>query len=359
MARWLILLVVVLLLVWSTSAAAQTVSRVLIPGPFSVVLELGRWIVQGGDEVYEVRVQGAGADEAQAREQALRLAVQQAVGSLLLSQTEVQNQQLQQNQITMYSSGYVDRSQVIKQTRDEQGRTVLDMRVWVRRSAIADGLFGSATGTATIDGRRINDSWNSLKREQNSRDRTLSLVLSTFPKAAFDVKTAGTSWQVDTDRRPVLTMDVTVQWNQEWIKSFREVMKNINSLPLDHACRTSWSACVRNNLSVVYIRTNRSNWGHEISGWSDDATINVIRQHMVPSGLAVMTKLKGSQGQLLDGFCNFAQGWFGLITPTSYSQSIMIEVTESTATKVRLPVRESIIKDITSVEVSVVRQDQC
>lgn len=317
-----------LALVISQPLQAQntSITNLLIPGPTSILLEIGRWIMADKDPVFEVKVQGAGSDETQAREQAFRLAVQQAVGALVVSQTEIQNQQLKRHEVLNYSSGYVDRFEVLGRGRDIQGRVTVDLRVWVRRSVIAQGLFGSPPASDTIDGSRVSAGLNSLREERAQSDAMLRAVLQQFPSKSFVTKILGSSWSMDPDRRYTLVLGLEINWHRPWIDGLLQLLETITSVPKSHGCNYDIGLCSRDNYSYVAMMLRQGNHGlRQIGAWQDSQKRKIIAD-LVDRGVMVQLSLVDKSNRVLDQRCFWPQqlswqynmdNWFNLMKPTN------------------------------------------
>jgi hypothetical protein len=224
----------------ATAPAARPQSNaatMLLPGPWSVILFVGRWLTEtNNNRVYYIRVQARGETESQARQEAYKRAIEEAVGSLVLSESVVINEDLKRREIIEYSSGYIDRSQVINQYHDGR-HFVIDMDVWVRHSHIADRLLNQAQSTVEIDGVRLREQARSLTQERDQGQRVLSAVLADYPHRAYKIhnQTLASSFSA---RR---TLDVTVGFDlimdAKFLYSLYESMKTVSQAHSAGDCR--------------------------------------------------------------------------------------------------------------------------
>ena len=102
-----------LLIAISTAAVLTTahanVLSMFVPSPWTVGIGLVRWIAEGQEKILYVEVIGEGATLDQARQQGFGLAVEHAVGTVIVRETAVRNSRIARDEIITYSSGYVDR----------------------------------------------------------------------------------------------------------------------------------------------------------------------------------------------------------------------------------------------------------
>jgi hypothetical protein len=222
MSRWVLVLICAL----SMTAQAQvpTVTpQMLVPSPLGIVIMVGQWLMQDKRRVYYIRVQGQGATAPQARDNGFRLAVEQAVGTLIVSETQTRNQRMVRDEIITYASGFVDRFEILRTDTTSQGVSIT-MDVWIVESAIAGRLLNDSAGTGTIDGARLAVQVETLQQERQAGDRLLETVLQDFPRRAFAVQVEKT--QVDFDARRTLQIEVpvTLGWNTQYLAALNETM---------------------------------------------------------------------------------------------------------------------------------------
>ena len=209
------------------SALVHALPDWLIPSPFTIALQVGKWIVlqDEPDPVYYIQVQATAKTEEQARKQAFRLAVDQAVGSLLVSETEINNQSLTRHDVINYSSGYIHDFEYVNIHQHEESVT-LQIDVWVKKSKIADRLVGTVQSDLDLGGEKISESFRSRAKERSDADQLLRNVLSDFPHKAFEHRINKIDY-TDKNRNPVMLIHFTAQWNQSYVTSFAETLGNI------------------------------------------------------------------------------------------------------------------------------------
>lgn len=248
MRRWLVAVACAV----SVTAQAQispSVTAALVPSPLGIVLTVGHWIMQDRRQVYYIQVQAPGDTFEQARQNAFRLAVEQAVGTLILSETESRNARLHRDEIITYASGFVDRFEILKSEITPSGYKVT-MDVWVGRSQIAQRLLNNSATTGAIDGNRLSTQVDTIRHERSQGDRVMAAVLSDFPRRAFDVSLARTQITL-TDRRQLqLGIPVTIRWNQDYVRAFYEAAKAVGREP--ERCVFS-RECAENQAGLHYL----------------------------------------------------------------------------------------------------------
>lgn len=223
--------VVAIALAVSTGAqAAESLLQALVPHPLGVVITVGRWLINSGERVYEVEVEGMGDTLDQARENGHRLAVQQAVGSLNLRQTERQGDQIVQDRQIIYSSGFVQDWRETRSYRNSRGQWVMVMTVRVRHSSIADGLVGQTQpGSTALDGTQQSRVIQSRDREQQDAARLLEAVLEKWPLQALQIEHQPARTSVTPDGHVKITIpEITILWDPAHRKSLYETLDRIS-----------------------------------------------------------------------------------------------------------------------------------
>jgi hypothetical protein len=299
--RWLVVAAFVLA---SGAAQASDLLKMFFPGPATVVLTVGRWIYEQNrkDPVYEVTVQGSGWSESEARDQAFKLAVNEAIGSLVLSQSEVINREVARNIVVNYSSGYVSRFRELARETQDNGQVIIRYQVWVQRSTLADGLFGDSRNGGTIDGQQIAQSLRSLQEEQRSGDALLESVLRNFPKRAFDIQNTRASFWLDNQRQPTMWVEFDVVWHRQYLSSLGEAFAQTSQIGVRDSCAHYSVSCSDNTFyaRVTHDYRNRN----IVEGiYRDQSRWYLIKQHLLDTLPVIRIQLKDASGTTVHDGC--------------------------------------------------------
>lgn len=253
------------------------------PSPVSIALTVGHWLIRDQVKVYYVQVKATGANQQQARDQAFRLAVEQAVGSLLVSETEARDNTVLRNEILNYSSGYVHDFEIISSINKAQSvEVVLD--VWVKHSAIADRVLHVSRDAGTLESDRISEQIRTFEHQRQSADRLLMTVLQDYPKRAFDISLEPTKVVLAANRQTQLHIPVVIGWNDRYIASLQEVMANINQRP---DCDSWFKAC--NVTSWVSVAGTSA-------FFDDSVAYDIMHKEMVMSRPQILVEIRDDHG---------------------------------------------------------------
>lgn len=224
----------------------------------SIALTVGQWILKEQKKVYYVRVEATAADSRQARDLAYRKAVELAVGTVILGETESDGSRIRRNEVITYSSGMIDDFKVISEvTVGNQTRVVMD--VWVSDSKIATRLLAMGTGEgSTINGAEIRRDWErdqSKKRADDSAMAVMRRVLGDYPRAAYQSTVTGTKI-IRVQGQLALSITVETKFSEEYIAALSEVIE-----------RTRYSSWNSNAGRGVRVYSGR--FGNTAGVWKD------------------------------------------------------------------------------------------
>lgn len=213
-------LLLALACVFAVSAQAQVPVNLLIPSPIGIVITVGSWILQGNKKLYYIEVEGRGATQQEARENGFRLAVEQAIGTVIASETEVRQGRITRDEIISYAAGHVDHFEITSTT----GNTVR-MRVWVARSVMSERLLVKSETDTTIPGERASVAVGTINYANAQGDRLTGTVLRDWPHKSFDVRLEPSTVTQDAYRNAMLTVPVVLQLNTTYADSVFESMQ--------------------------------------------------------------------------------------------------------------------------------------
>jgi hypothetical protein len=294
------LLVAVSTVVVVTAAQGITIADVL-RSPIGTGITVARWIYETASEkVLYVEVIGEGTTVEQAKQQGFRLAVEHAVGTVVASETEVRTDRIARDEIITYAAGYVDRFEVVEQQR-VGNRTLVNMKVWVRPSKIANRLLNRSATAGTVEGGRISTQIQTLQHERTSGDRLLSSVLADYPKRAFRIEMDKTQVIFDANRTGQLEVAFWLSWSPAYLDSVAEALSAINQRSDCgglFGCRN-----VTSQIDVV-----RPGFGSTTQTWFNDKVADqMVRREMIQSQPAIRIAIVDTSGREQFKQCFYAK----------------------------------------------------
>lgn len=344
--------IVLALALASMLAQAQTFSAI------GTVITVGQWISLNTKRVFYIEVDSRGDTFEDAKNEAFRLAIEQAVGTLVLSETETQNYRLKRNDIVTYASGYIDRFEITDR-KQYAGETRLRIRVWVAHSAIAGRLLHQQAEPHEISGTTIAAQIQTFQQQQQSGDRVINTVLQDFPHRAFDVVVEPAKVVMDTQRQGQLQVPFVVGWSKTYLKALEETLRNINQYP---QCTSIGADCsrVRSRFELAMHV-----FAKDPGGWfNDDYVWNISLKNMTEDRPVYRMTLSTGNGrkltycynapELVDGF-EYRPRYFANIGPGL----VRVNGLNRERIVLTLPLTQLSVQDIVQAHVDIVRQSKC
>jgi len=277
----------------ASTAQSQTVSPVqlLMPSPVSIALTVGQWMMaRDSRKVFYIEVQSQANSFDAARNEGFRLAVEHAVGTMIVSETEVRNSRVVRDDIITYASGYVDRFEIVDR-QDVGNRVTLKMKVWVAHSALANRLLNQSAGAGQVEGERVHAQIQSFQQQRQAGDRLLKTVLNDYPRRAFNVTVLPTRVIVDQSRTPHLYIAFDMIWNRGYLNALGEAVRTINQ-------RTGCSAWLNNCPHLQTVQVTMPGYSSNSQSWfDDDAAWNIMHVEMLQSRPAIQVTIRYQSGR--------------------------------------------------------------
>lgn len=291
----------------------------------------------------QITVVGRGATDIEARNNGFRLAVEQAIGSIVASEAESQNGRLVRDEILNYSAGYVDRFEIVD-SQDYNGQVKFTMQVWVKRSALADRLLNKSERSGEIDGARASVQLATLNQERASGDQLVAQVLKDFPRRAFDIDLQPADIVRD-QRQAAIEIPFKITWNQDYLRSLWAALD---------------AASIKTSTPVAVIGLNSGNlfgFGGQ-ARYDDPAKFNLLVNAMVNPKPAVLFTLRANDNRILYRQCSWWTPW-NFVETSIYRPSAFVNGSAKVRATARIPVSLTVLEAVNRVEIDVVNDAQC
>lgn len=328
--------------------------QMLVPSPLGVVLTVGKWIYDSStrQEVYYIEVAGDGSSVDQARNNGFRLAVEQALGTLISSETEVQNGKIVRDEIISYASGYVDRFEIVSQQKTKTGFRVA-MRVWVKKSALSDRLLNRSLKTGEVDGARASVQLQTLNQERATGDRLLQQVLNDFPKRAFDIEFKSTD-VIRQNRASQMEISFRLMWNKDYLRSLWTALDAI-------------SYRGPNVVSTIGVNSGSMFGFGGQARFDDMQKLRMVASTFIGTTPAVLATVRGQNSQILYSACFFYQELDHFhrynITEQRFvrvgATSAFVDGAYKMRSRIELPINLALLNQVSRVDLDVVPNKSC
>jgi hypothetical protein len=355
MRRLAVLLAGVVCLSTAQAQLGSAVGAAMMPNPIGVALTVGKWIYDSAarQQVYYIEVAGNGATTTQARDNGFRLAVESALGSLISSETVVQNGRVQRDEIISYAAGFVDRFETVDTRTGPDGVTVT-MRVWVKRSALADRLLNRTEQVGQIDGARASVQLQTINQERATGDALLQQVLNDFPRRAFDIemKPADIMRQ---NRSAQVEVSFKLGWNQDYLRSLWTALEATSQ---------------RSGRAVSTISVGSGGWFRGFGGTTqfDDAQKwSMLINRMVGTRPAILLTVRGTAREVVFSSCyNYQE--LDHLSQYMVNENRFVKYGQNSAQimggyqlrgRLMVPINPAVLHRVSSIDMDVVLHSQC
>lgn len=229
--RQLLILVATTLVLGHGPVLAQvpvSPTTLFIPSPAGIAVSVGKWIYDQytADPVYVIEVVGEGRTPDEARNNGFRIAVEQAIGSVVSTDTRGQNGRLVRDEIISYSGGYVDRYKILKTEPSDYGQRIT-MEVNIRRSSLPNRLLGRSETAGFVDGATASAQLSTLNYERGQADRLVDSVLADFPRRAFVITLKNTEITYN-NRQGYLEIPFVLSMDPNYMSSLDAALKSVS-----------------------------------------------------------------------------------------------------------------------------------
>ena len=335
--------------------------------PISIAITLGQWLTKETRKLYYVQVEATADNLEAARQEGLRLAVDMAVGTFVLAENEIRNNEVLRRDVIKYSAGYVENFETkSKTTIGNKTRVVLD--VWVSESKISSRLMGISQARNTINGNKSMSIINNMVDNIDSGQKIFQAVLNDFPDKAFEISTGSTTIK-PFGNGLLIEIPVHIEWNRNYISALYESLEQTRDGKTGNlsAGGNQWDSVIRYKKAGEY--------GDSIASYRDSSKLTALTQKMVEGGAKIKVAIKDAQNNLVyeqcfeyrktNGFSDNDKtffGWGGTFNRyLKYSEadfSIRGDFKDDTVIPIKISNRD-MLKNMSTSEVSIVDKHQC
>ena len=180
---------------------------------------------------YLVKIRVTDKDQQLATKLAFKEACNKALGSVISSELESNNQQLTRDNVTNYSSCYVKDHKIISREQNGNGEFILEIDVTVSSNKIANRALGSSSAINQLDGEKHIDRIVTFQESKQDEDKILNSVLQDYPSRAFNLTIDGSRSMINNYRNGRIEIDFIAGMNQGYLDSLQEVFKTVGKVP--------------------------------------------------------------------------------------------------------------------------------
>lgn len=202
-----------------------------------------------------IRVEGRGATDAIAHQDAFRVAVELTAGTLLRREVKIRDEKVTLNEISAFSAAYVDDYKIISREYPSSG-VVLTMDVWVKKSALADRLIDSTTAVDQVSINYTSHQYLSLIRTREAGDALLRSVLSDYPEKAFNLSIKSFQTILSPQRMLILKVNFRLSWRREYLAALHEAAELVSANRHAAPCLRRYDYCGHVHFLGMSLKNN-------------------------------------------------------------------------------------------------------
>lgn len=171
----------------------------------------------------EVVATGTGVTQEKALSSAFRNAIQQVVGVILDSETLVKNQQVIRDEILLYSSGYIERYNKIRERKNSDGLYEITIKAEVQNRQLRAKLNAVRAAKGKVDGNSIFASVITQLDTAEKGAKLLEKGLAGLPGSLLKVEIVNSQPRLlnKTKNEVKVEWDIKVSWDE---KKYRETV---------------------------------------------------------------------------------------------------------------------------------------
>jgi hypothetical protein len=249
-------------------------------------------------------VEGNGSTFDEAKNDAFRKAIEQAVGVAVLSERESKNKEQLKQYVLTHSSGYVERYLVLDKniSSSKPARHRLLVKVYVRTGTMVnDYVLYRSESTKNIDGERADTNIKTHKIAAQTSNDMLLAILKDFPEKSFDVEVFPVEIGTDENGKAVVQISYDIKYSSKFLKSLSNMLAQLT----DADCTM---LCNKHVFKISYFdKPNNFTITNRNFSFQDESNINLIRRalYQARGDLRFIVKIdyKDSSGNILMTGC--------------------------------------------------------
>jgi hypothetical protein len=255
----------------------------------SIALSVGQWISKDSKKVYYVQVEATGSNSQVAQDAARRKAVELAVGTVVLGESESDGSRLKRNEIITYSAGMIEDYKILSEVQ-VGNRTRVTMDVWVSDSKIANRLLsmGQSQGAA-VNGDQIKRDWEKDQSKKKADEDGMTMtrrVLDDYPRMAWSTRVVGTQVTRNNTGALVLEINVEFKFSEKYLEALEECIQRTRY--------SSWNSS--NGKSGVRVYTGRFS---NTAGTWQDSSVQSMWEHAFNRPFSLEVRVVGDSRPLV------------------------------------------------------------
>lgn len=182
------------------------------------------------EKIQIVIVSGVGVNADKAKQNAIRNAVEQVVGSYLSSETIVKNNQVLKDEILSYSGGYVKDLKIVSQETNPDGLFNVKIEAGIVSTKIIKKLESLNIATKKVEGESLFGEAVSRINEQKGASELLGNTLSKYPQAAYRIEVGKLEIKATDQNKNTAKVGIplVIRWDNAFIEELKDALIKVS-----------------------------------------------------------------------------------------------------------------------------------
>lgn len=307
-----------------------------------------------------ITITSAGKTFEEAKINGFRIAVENKLGTIVISEREQRNHVMVRNHIQTYSAGYVDDYKILSNVASENNVTLL-MEISVSESKLRDFLLTEPQSANQFNTEKHQVQINTYYHERKTGDQLISSLMQHYPYKAFNIKQLPYELKIDSRRGTYLVVPYELTWNYDFLVSLNETVRNT------HDAKTGFMKSPMAYFSIMFKDPKSLFLGESNTyGFNDMIRFNNIKQLLTNENEPrVRLTITNNNNQTVINTCvvpNFLTGKQRSFYRIGYANEISIFGNERENSSLRIELGRSTEFDLngmTFINVSMVANKDC
>jgi len=304
-----------------------------------------------------IRVIGQGPTLDKAKDNAFREAIQIKVGSVVLSERESTIKQINKDDISVYSAGYIQDFKLVAVIATD-GNVIATIDVLVSESKLVDQRLSSGKSSGEFDGVTANVRYTSFMDQKNRGDKILNSVLASYPQSALIIIQKPHNILIDSYRNAILEIPYELSWNYDYIVSFNEAVSILHDSRYGLFQRAPANVIITVKNPKDFLIGDR--YQHM---FNDRLMLNSIKYSLGGHNeVRILLSLKDAAGTIVGQTCRIPNFVLGTI-PSFYNigepNVVIIEGNRKENSIIKVQVSADIIQRTNHIELALTTSSKC
>lgn len=296
-----------------------------------------------------VRMIGIGSTEDSARHHAFQRAIEKKLGTLVVSELEVRNQNVRKDDIFNYTAGYVDNFKILS-VEQKGDQFLVEADVWVSESKLRDRILSKNNSATDIDGNTLHERRRTYLESKFKGDQLITRATDSYPHRAFDIDLKRSDFKFDEYRQLNFVADFSVKWSKTFIDSLSETLRTLEDSDDKTKSATVMIAGAPNNDNFFTRHTRKSYYFNDRYVLKNLADILKNQSPVLVVTFNQGNRIAHSSCVRLDPYKYFSQPLDNYLEIKLYNNDLL---------KVTIPVYNLDVKSITDFKFTIISKGQC